>query len=644
MKHVLLINTSFPRTKREYAAFGAPLGILAIASALSEAGYETTFIDPQIEPNYLEKIDAALASQPLFVAMSTYFGCNLKNATEFSSRVKEQSPGTPVVWGGPIASSLPEVCLAQAQVDYIVMGPGESIIVELAESISTNALGPIHAHPNISCLIDGVLKRGSNFLFTGDLDELPRIDLSMWKEGIKRLGFIPLITSRGCPRRCSFCYNTFTAKGSYMLRSAESVVEEMHHWHEVTQCSTFGFIDDNFLINEDRAIAIISEAQKNNWKIIRLYGHLTDFHPRIRKIICEQRIPTTMCIESGSQRIRKILRKGVNIERALSLIEEFTSAGVHFTTAFMFGIPTEEDIDIRQSIEVADKVRMVSEERARSNYYLYAPQSGDEIITMNNYREKIDFSLDALANVEVVPVPPDDVIDLRLRPWMDGVSAAFYRQLALTWLYYFTPDFRMRHPDYSPADSFAENPRLKRLFDGILTPQEVTEKKLLSSFLSDLNSNTISRIEFENHYGALVSIDSSRLVTEVTKFYETTPDGRDAFSRLGLLYLANGDAEKAMELFKRDATLDRQGWWMRLRHAEAIYLGGNRDEGVQAVADVYADEAKAVNGFSEIAFHLTDAEEAEELYQRDIGLNRMSVGFRSNYEAFLLTKAIGPNS
>ena len=262
-----------------------------------------------------------------------------------------------------------------------------------------------------------------------------------------------------------------------MLRSTESVLDEMQHWHDVTQCSNFWFIDDNFLINEDRAMTILDAAKANDWGIGRLYAHLTDFRPRVLKTICEQRIHTTMCIESGSKRIRDILKKGIDVRRALELIQTLADARVPFLTAFMFGIPSEEDADIRASIELADKIRQITNGTATIMYYIYAPQSGDQIIATQGWRDKIEFSLDALSTVEIVPVPPDDTIDLRLRPWMNESDAEFYRALAQLWFYYFGRDFRRKNPEFSPEDFFAKSPRLAPLFEGIDSPENAFENR-----------------------------------------------------------------------------------------------------------------------------------------------------------------------
>ncbi|WP_027388947.1 B12-binding domain-containing radical SAM protein [Chrysiogenes arsenatis] len=468
MLEILLINTSYPLLQREYSSFGPPLGILSIASALLESGFKVTFVDPQVQPDYDDIIESSLIRGPLFVGMSAYLGENIQNALRFTRKVKNGYPEIPVVWGGPVASSLPENCIIEGGADYTVIGAGESTVVQLAHFIQNGDLESIRQHQHISvALSNGTIKKGTNYTFCGDLDDLPAIRLDLWEKGIERYRHIPIITSRGCPHRCAFCYNTFAAKGKFFLRSGKSVICEMHYWHNKFNISNFVFMDDNFLLDEARSIEIFQAAFEYGYKIGRVYGHLNNFTPSIQDILCQNKISVTMCIESGSHKIRQLLNKNINIDKALKLIQKFTSFGINFTTAFMFGLPTEDDNDIRQSIEVAAQVKQLSCGKANSMFYLYAPQPDDKIIIDTNQKEGIDFSLAVLSRVEVVPVPPTNFIDLRMRPWMTDDDSEFYLALTQLWLYYFTNQFRITFKDFDPQEILSAFPRLKRLFSGL---------------------------------------------------------------------------------------------------------------------------------------------------------------------------------
>ena len=468
MPKILLINSSFTKKNREFSNFGPPLGILSIASALIEAEYDVTFIDPQVEDNYIQLMAEALDDDIVFVGFSVYLGENISNAIELTEHIKSLHKNIPVVWGGPVASSLPETCIREGRADYVVMGPGERTVVELAKNLTDKDHKKIHEHPNICLLTAGnTFKRGLIHKLSEDIDSLPRIRLELWGKGLERTKSIPLISSRGCPYKCSFCYNTFTDQGRYLLRSTESVLEEMDYWHQKLGYSSFIFMDDNFLINEKRALEILKATELRGYSVGRIYGHLSNFTPAIQDAICDKKISVTMCIESGSEKIRRLLNKPINIEKALNLIKNLTAHGVSFVTAFMFGLPGEDNTDILNSMKVANEIRKISNGNALSMFYLYSPQPDDLIISNDTtkYKDKIEFTLDNLAGVEVIPAPPTDQIDIKIRPWMSEDDASFYKALTVAWLYNFVPHYRQQNQNLDMGKIIKSSARLSRLLN-----------------------------------------------------------------------------------------------------------------------------------------------------------------------------------
>lgn len=476
---VLLINTSFRKKKTsQYASFGPPMGLLAISASLKSHGYAVDLIDPQIDPDYVDRLDAALAGTPLFVGMSTYLGENIQHAVEFSGIIKSRNPSVPLVLGGPLASSIPEVFFAQMPVDYIVMGPGEATVVALADALrrSENP-GTVS---NISYRRDRKVVVGDLFAFEGCLDDLPFPDLDVWGKGVATTGSIPIITSRGCCRGCAFCYNTFTGKRKYYLRSPESVINEMELWSRRFNINKFELFDDNFLLDPHRALTILDEMARRKWKLERLFGHLNEFDRVTPEQLSASVTWIVMCIESASPRIQVLLNKRLDLEKALDMIARITAQKIGFVTAFMFGLPTETDEDIRLSIELAEQIRKI-DPMIVSMCYIYAPQPKDAIVAHLGPGRQIDFSLGALSDVEVVPVPPDNKLDLRLRPWMTSGDQAFYLDFVQVWQYHFA---NHRDPHFDISAMYARNVRVRKLFCDIPPPQPVKvpiTRKLVSS-------------------------------------------------------------------------------------------------------------------------------------------------------------------
>lgn len=183
--------------------------------------------------------------------------------------------------------------------------------------------------------------------------------------------------------------------------------------------------------------------------------------------------------------IQKILNKRLDLEKALKLIEKITSQKIQFITAFMFGIPTETDEDIRRSIEYAERIRMI-DSNIIAMCYIYAPQPKDAIVRKYLTPEQhIDFSLDAVSEVEVVPVPPDNKVDLRLRPWMNHDDQIFYLDFVQVWQYHFA---NYRSPDFNLSNIYSKNRRIRELFHNIDPPSHSSDVSIFHKRFSKLQS------------------------------------------------------------------------------------------------------------------------------------------------------------
>jgi hypothetical protein len=136
MSFVLLVNTAFKTSDRnEFFQLSPPLGLLAISAALEEASISVELIDPQISEDYENQVREAVARRPFFVGMTTFMGPNILNAQNLTNLVHECDSNVPVIWGGPLATSSPDLCFDQSTVDYIVLGMGEDTVVSLVDTL-----------------------------------------------------------------------------------------------------------------------------------------------------------------------------------------------------------------------------------------------------------------------------------------------------------------------------------------------------------------------------------------------------------------------------------------------------------------------------------------------------------------------------
>lgn len=468
MAHILLINTSFQRKNtKTFSKFSPPLGLLSIASPLYKMGFEVVMIDPQIEDNYMEKLKQEIYRKPLFIGMTTFMGSNIINALEISRFIKRTLPEIPIVWGGPMATSSPELCFKYSPVDFIVMGMGEETVINLAKTLEKG--GNPALLPHISFSIDERTTIKEIYFFNRDIDNLNYPQLNLWQKGVRIMDSIPILSSRGCPRNCAFCYNnTFTGRKKWYGRSSQNVLDEMDYWAKYFGIEKFYFVDDNFLVDAKRACHILEKSIERKYKIGQIVGHLYDFKPEVLEYIFGYIDQVGFSIETASPKIQKLLNKILNLGKAIDLIEYLAENGIeNITTNFMFGLPTEKDEDISANIEMAMKIRNISN-KIRIIPYVYTPQPKDDIIPQFDFYEKINFSIETLSSIDLAP-NRSNILSHEIRPWMNKEDIDFYLDLVLVWFYHF--DRVVRESQDIDIDIICyKNKRLGNLFRNVPKP------------------------------------------------------------------------------------------------------------------------------------------------------------------------------
>src|SRR5260370_19142390 len=126
-------NVIFLMNYRNERDMYPPFGIMYVADALTQAGFEARIFHETeaYQETFLREVAHA---KPLFVGLSTITGPQLRPVIETSKRLKAM--GVPVVWGGVHATIMPEECLKEDYVDFVVVNEGEETGQELARMLS----------------------------------------------------------------------------------------------------------------------------------------------------------------------------------------------------------------------------------------------------------------------------------------------------------------------------------------------------------------------------------------------------------------------------------------------------------------------------------------------------------------------------
>lgn len=305
-----------------------PLPLLYLSSALVENGYHCQILDMR-----LERFEDCDLSNTLCVGISTMTGSMIKYGLEFAKFVRQNSPKTPIIWGGVHPSLVPEETVQSPYVDVVVRGEGEMTLLELVNAIDDN-----HSLSNIKGITfeeNGKVISNPERDFI-DLNKIPiKLPYDLFKMDRYNLEWFPIHTSRGCPHDCSFCYNLSYNRRSFRYKTAERVLDEMEYvlktfspkWIDLTW-------EDNFFVSKDRVRKIcegIIERHLNfNWGSFCRFDYASKYDEDFLKLIersgCKN---LSFGAESGSQYILdSVINKGVTIGQILETIKKMVKIDV----------------------------------------------------------------------------------------------------------------------------------------------------------------------------------------------------------------------------------------------------------------------------------------------------------------------------
>lgn len=363
--NVLLINppreneilANNPAIIDEERGFNPPLGLLYVAGTLEQQGrHPVRVVDAQVEKLSYPQLEERIRTCRPEVVGLTAMTMTLLDVIKTAERVKAVDRSIQVVLGGPHVHLFPEETIGLAHVDYLVLGEGEAAFSELLDH-----LGDPQALQQIPGL---VFKRDGAVIHTGirplveDLDRIPfparhLVPYRNYTSLLSKGQIVTTVfTSRGCPFKCTFCDRPHLGK-RFRARSAANVVDELE------ACTRLGirdflFYDDTFTVDKRRVLDICQGIRERKLSIA------FDIRTRIDTINEEiiRALKRAGClgihygVESGSERILKVLNKGITIPQAEEMFNLTRKHGIQVLAYFMIGSPGETREDIEQTFRV----------------------------------------------------------------------------------------------------------------------------------------------------------------------------------------------------------------------------------------------------------------------------------------------------
>lgn len=342
-----------------------PLGVLCLASVLQREGIATDVVD--LDRLYLDWLGpddgdrenrdfSFFAAARIARADVRLFGfssiCSSYPLTcRIAAVLKRLRPDVQIVFGGPQATAAAEETLdAFPWVDVVVRGEGEAVLPALLGSLAASE--DLRSVPGIAFRSSGDAVRTPDGPLLRDLDSLPLPAFSLLPY-VTAYGALPLEAGRGCPFSCTFCSTNQFFRQAFRTKSVERVVGQILHLRGEYGITSFDLVQDNFTINRDRVVefceALQSAGQGITWSCSARTDCLDDdLLDLMRKAGCRG---IFVGVESGSDRMQKIIRKGLDIEEARERIRHANRRRIETAVSLITGFHEETMDDLGKTVQ-----------------------------------------------------------------------------------------------------------------------------------------------------------------------------------------------------------------------------------------------------------------------------------------------------
>jgi radical SAM superfamily enzyme YgiQ (UPF0313 family) len=373
--HILLVNPWI----HDFAAYdfwAKPMGLLTIAGMLRTHGITVSFIDcldrfhprsakndPQarygrgpylktriarpaglhdvprhysrygIKPQWL-KADLLRLSQPDLVLVTSLMTYWYPGVQETIANIRSVFPQTPIVLGGIYARLCQTHARNHSGADHVAVEPAENSLLALVQKF-TGFSATLTFDP-------------------ADLDSYPYPALDLQTA----INYIPLLTTRGCPFDCAYCASHFL-EPRRLMRSPESVIEEIKYWHRNYSISDFVLYDDAFLVDAKRHAVPILEGICSSGLDIRFHTpnalHIREINATTARLMYKAGFKTLrLGLETAEfDQHRKIDKKVSETEfkRAANCLLEAGFNKNQVGAYLLVGLPDQKISSVEQSIK-----------------------------------------------------------------------------------------------------------------------------------------------------------------------------------------------------------------------------------------------------------------------------------------------------
>ena len=367
---VTLVNP--PQTASKYKFMGViapPLGIGYIAAVLRDNGIDVNILDASAEDMDFKEFSEEIKNRSPDIISISALTPTINKALETAKTAKEVLPNSIIVMGGYHPTFDFEETLENDFVDIVIRGEGEYVLRDLVETIENN--GDLREVRGIVFKEDDNIVLNPNADLIYDLDALPfpAFDL-MPMDKYKLLDMdthmATMITTRGCPMKCSFCSSAAMHGRKMRQRSVDNILAEIDFLREKYDINTIAFMDDTFTLKKSRLMEFCDKLKQKDYEIMwGCTARVDTLDEEVLKNMNESGCITVfMGVESVDQNQLDSMDKGITVPKIENAFKMSRKLGIRTIASVALGMPGDTKKIMNKTIKFVHKLK--------PNYAIYS--------------------------------------------------------------------------------------------------------------------------------------------------------------------------------------------------------------------------------------------------------------------------------
>jgi radical SAM superfamily enzyme YgiQ (UPF0313 family)/alkylhydroperoxidase/carboxymuconolactone decarboxylase family protein YurZ len=378
------IQATLTKENRIYIPLSMPMGILYLSACIKQLGnvaildYPLNLITKKFNTidDFIQIPVNDLNMIPDIISFTLTFSCSYAFFEKCLNYIRKKWPDSKIIVGGNHATNTSHYLIKNPFIHYVIEGEGEITFPALVRNIREYPPG----------IYQGVPEEDLDKISFPDWD---LIDMNTYMNyGWRNIGasfkgkLAAIITTRGCPYRCTFCSSHTVHGRKVRVRSVGNVVQEVRELYERYGVNCFTPEDDSFISSKERTITLIHQLNQLN-----IPGFMLQFpnvlpintidEDLLDLIIKESNTKMiNLALESGSTHTQKhIIRKNVDLVKARRLIEHIKNIpDIIVRCTLLLGFPGETKALMDESVNYAKSLG--------ADWYIFAiatPLPGSEM-------------------------------------------------------------------------------------------------------------------------------------------------------------------------------------------------------------------------------------------------------------------------